>query len=336
MLDAFTSSMYEEAWGRIAFSRALVEVSADRDLKEEVIIKVPVVDGTGHTKVSMRVEYEWKPLMCMECHVFGHSDTHCPKRPKPSSDKGTVEVTDVSKKAKQDDKSTNDDAIKAKANEYARTKGVVSTNQFSASENMNDPFDFNVVGESSKAKSLDETFAHEESSDSEVDEVLIIEKPSYSNKGASTPSTDGYRIIVGWNKDVVDVMVIAQTSQVLHVKIMHKTDQKVLFCSFVYASNSTIDRRQLCGDLGLHKLVTRSMSWVLMGDFNVALDLPDVYSGASRLSVPMYDFKDCVANIEVMDINRSGLQFTWNQKPRWGSGVLKKLDRVMGNVELLV
>ncbi|GKB35247.1 RNA-directed DNA polymerase, eukaryota, reverse transcriptase zinc-binding domain protein, partial [Tanacetum coccineum] len=215
-----------------------------------------------------------------------------------------------SKKAKQDDKSTNDDVIKAKANEFAGTKGVVLTNQFSALENIEDPFDFNVVRESSKAKSVDETFAHEEASDSEVDEVLIMEKPSYSKKGESTPSTDGVdvyrmwiwcRIIVGWNKDVVDVMVIAQTSQVLHVKIMHKTDQKVLFCSLVYASNSTIDRHQLWADLGLHKLVTR----------------------------------DCVANIEVMDINRSGLQFTWNQKPGGGSGVLKKLDRVMGNVESL-
>ncbi|GKC86534.1 hypothetical protein Tco_1147183 [Tanacetum coccineum] len=49
----------------------------------------------------------------------------------------------------------------------------------------------------------------------------------------------------------------------------------------------------------------------------------------------MYEFKDCVATIKVMDINQFGLQFTWNQKVKGGSGVLKKLDRVMGNIEFI-
>ncbi|GKE82094.1 hypothetical protein Tco_1552094, partial [Tanacetum coccineum] len=34
-----------------------------------------------------------------------------------------------------------------------------------------------------------------------------------------------------------------------------------------------------------------------------------------------------------MDINSSGLHYTWNQKPKSGGGVLKKLDRIMGNLE---
>ncbi|GKG30900.1 hypothetical protein Tco_0423388, partial [Tanacetum coccineum] len=39
--------------------------------------------------------------------------------------------------------------------------------------------------------------------------------------------------------------------------------------------------------------------------------------------------------IEVMDINSSGLHFTWNQKPKGGCGLLKKLDRIMGNTEFI-
>ncbi|GJY25396.1 hypothetical protein Tco_0400122 [Tanacetum coccineum] len=49
----------------------------------------------------------------------------------------------------------------------------------------------------------------------------------------------------------------------------------------------------------------------------------------------MLEFKDCVSNIEVMDINSSGLHFTWNQKPKGGGGILRKLDRIMGNLEFL-
>ncbi|GJX26449.1 aspartic peptidase [Tanacetum coccineum] len=72
-----------------------------------------------------------------------------------------------------------------------------------------------------------------------------------------------------------------------------------------------------------------------MGDFNVALNIEDYSSGTSKLNYTITDFKDCVYNIEVMDINSSGLNFTWNQKPKGGSGLLKKLDRIMGNTEFI-
>ncbi|GJT80538.1 hypothetical protein Tco_1054880 [Tanacetum coccineum] len=35
----------------------------------------------------------------------------------------------------------------------------------------------------------------------------------------------------------------------------------------------------------------------------------------------------------VVDVQCSGLQFTWNQKPKGANGILKKLDRVLGNSE---
>nr|GEW11614.1 hypothetical protein [Tanacetum cinerariifolium] len=70
-----------------------------------------------------------------------------------------------------------------------------------------------------------------------------------------------------------------------------------------------------------------------MGDFNVALNMEDYYSRSSTMSSEMIDFKDCVANIEVMDINSWGIHYTWTLKPKGCGGVLKKLDRIMGNIE---
>ncbi|GJW88944.1 putative reverse transcriptase domain, reverse transcriptase zinc-binding domain protein [Tanacetum coccineum] len=61
MLDAFTSTMCVEAWGRISFARALVEISSDTDLKKEVIMAVPNEDGTSYTREVISVEYEWQP-----------------------------------------------------------------------------------------------------------------------------------------------------------------------------------------------------------------------------------------------------------------------------------
>ncbi|XP_022019363.1 uncharacterized protein LOC110919398 [Helianthus annuus] len=54
--------------------------------------------------------------------------------------------------------------------------------------------------------------------------------------------------------------------------------------------------------------------------------------GASNISIGMRDFQDCISDLEVFDINSSGLHYTWNQKPKNGAGLLKKIDRVMGNI----
>ncbi|GKD34722.1 hypothetical protein Tco_1250231, partial [Tanacetum coccineum] len=81
--------------------------------------------------------------------------------------------------------------------------------------------------------------------------------------------------------------------------------------------------------------MVRGQPWVLMGDFNAALNLEDIFSGSSIINASMIEFKDCVANIEVVDINASGLHYTWNQELRRGKGILKKLDRCIGNMEFI-
>ncbi|GJY55456.1 trichome birefringence-like protein 3 [Tanacetum coccineum] len=93
MLDAFTSTMCVEVWGRIGYVRALIEVSADKDLKQEVTMVVSNIVGNevSHTFETIRVEYEWKPPLCLDCHVFGHANDTCPKRV-PVKVTPTVEV----------------------------------------------------------------------------------------------------------------------------------------------------------------------------------------------------------------------------------------------------
>ncbi|GJV95702.1 hypothetical protein Tco_1547279, partial [Tanacetum coccineum] len=145
----------------------------------------------------------------------------------------------------------------------------------------------------------------------------------------------GCRIIVGWNVDVVHLMVLSQSSKALHVKVFHKATNKTMFCSFIYVGNLQTERRLLWADLGIHRNVVCGFSWILMGDFNMALNMEDIYAGSSYFNSAMCEFKDCVTRIEVMDINSSGLHYTWNQKPKGGCGILKKLDRIMGNVEFM-
>ncbi|GKA15175.1 sodium/hydrogen exchanger 6 [Tanacetum coccineum] len=109
------------------------------------------------------------------------------------------------------------------------------------------------------------------------------------------------QIILGWNDDLVDVMIMAQTNQVMHVRVNTRVDNKTLFCSFVYADNYYIDRRVLWSNLVGHAGLMRNRPWVLLGDFNATLNLEDHSSGGYESNIAMRDFKDCVQAMEVSD-----------------------------------
>ncbi|GJV25614.1 hypothetical protein Tco_1378309 [Tanacetum coccineum] len=211
-----------EPWGRIGFARSLIEVTAGKELKQEVTMAVPIVEGDGHTMERMNIEYEWKPSRCRDCKIFGHADDQCPKRVKePVMETPTIQ---------------------------------------------NDGFTM-VQNQKKKGKETTNT---------------------------QTRHADGFKLF---------------------------NDMKVGM-KWVEAS-------------GGKGRVVRGLPWLLLGDFNVALNMEDISTGSSSMNSAMCDFKDCVRSIEVMDIHSTGLHFTWNQKPRGRNGVLKKLDRIMGNLEFI-
>ncbi|GJR79997.1 hypothetical protein Tco_0150782 [Tanacetum coccineum] len=101
----------------------------------------------------------------------------------------------------------------------------------------------------------------------------------------------------------------------MHVQVNMRIDNKTLFCSFIYADNYYIDRRALWNNLVGYAGLMRNRPWVL---------LECCYGG---------DFKECIQAMEVADVNSTGLHFTWNQKPKGSNGILKKIDRIMGNLK---
>ncbi|XP_021985764.1 uncharacterized protein LOC110881947 [Helianthus annuus] len=145
----------------------------------------------------------------------------------------------------------------------------------------------------------------------------------------------GTRIILGWNPVMFDVMVLFQSDQLIHTQVIFKDSKKVLFCSFVYAENKYQDRRLLWDDLCKHKVFCHDKPWVVMGDFNSALKIEDSLFGSSNHSIGMREFDACVQQAELFDIQAHGLQCSWSQKPKSGVGLLKKIDRILGNVSFI-
>ncbi|KAM0043987.1 putative RNA-directed DNA polymerase [Helianthus debilis subsp. tardiflorus] len=192
------------------------------------------------------------------------------------------------------------------------------------------------LGNSFGCLDSDEARLEDETSDDEevieINETSDFMQAGNEKPGASTPADKGTRILLGWNRDYVDLMVLSITPQVMHAQLVFKDINKAMFCSFVYADNYYMERRKLWESLCIHKHFVRTKPWVIMGDFNSSLYLEDMAMGSSKITTGMRDFKECVQNLEVFDVNSSGFHYTWSQKPKKGMGILKKIDRVMANV----
>ena len=63
-LDSYTCTMCLNSWGKSTHARALIEVSADKELVESLVIAIPVDRDGNHTFASIDVEYEWNPPRC--------------------------------------------------------------------------------------------------------------------------------------------------------------------------------------------------------------------------------------------------------------------------------
>lgn len=142
----------------------------------------------------------------------------------------------------------------------------------------------------------------------------------------------GTRIVVRWNPNSINLMVLEQTPQVMHCFVESLNGVLRFHCSFIYAHNHTVSRRSLWKSLQKFSKVVKDSPWIILGDFNATLDPSEKSSGGSKITTAMSDFRDCMASIDIEDLAMSGLSYTWNKRPGVSGGLLKKLDRVMGNL----
>ncbi|GJU07090.1 retrovirus-related pol polyprotein from transposon TNT 1-94, partial [Tanacetum coccineum] len=170
----------------MGYARALTEVSTEKELKKEVIMAVPEVEGTGHTNVKI-------------CHVFGNNVDLCPKRVVEiakvnveDKDDGFTTVTNRKKKAKQPQarkiESVKINKPKAtfvyhpKISEPAHTMETESEdidlfklkNQFDSLRDQDDLLRKNDVGETSRANLKDQVNEDLNNDlESEVEEIVV-------------------------------------------------------------------------------------------------------------------------------------------------------------------
>ncbi|GJZ46414.1 RNA-directed DNA polymerase, eukaryota, reverse transcriptase zinc-binding domain protein [Tanacetum coccineum] len=144
------------------------------------------------------------------------------------------------------------------------------------------------------------------------------------------------RIMMGWNTNMIRTMVITMSNQTILCCVETIPAKIKLFCSIIYASNNGIERRKLWKDLEGHKCFVGQQPWVLIGDFNVTLNVEEHSAGMSHRNIDMQEFHDAVNKLEIEDICSSGFQYTWTKSLKNPNClILKKLDRIMVNDEFM-
>nr|GEW95182.1 hypothetical protein [Tanacetum cinerariifolium] len=330
-LDAFTSAMCVEAWGRIGFARAVIEV-IDKPTTPVV------VSDDGFTTVVNRRSKGKGATMAQKKQAGGFKST---------GKENTKEGENIGIKLKNLFEKLKEITSIVDPNSDTGEIGMTSTSDATSHHNGDSETSWNIQGLNHTPKQFEVRQVVNENNlsvcailESRVDILALNNVCSkvfryWEWSSNASLCTKGCRIILGWNKDVVDVLVVAQSDQAIHKKIFHKADNKILFCTFVYARNKYMEMRHLWAELDFHKQVVRGSPWVLMGDFNVALNIEGSFNGSSSMNAWMCNFKDCVKRIEVIDINSFGLHYTWNQKPKGRNGIRKKLGRIMGNIDFI-
>nr|GEY94695.1 hypothetical protein [Tanacetum cinerariifolium] len=187
MLDSSTSNMCLHSWGRSTYARALIEISADVDLVDSLVIAIPRCDKEGYTFATIDIEYEWTSPRCASCKIFDHVSDKCPKLHKEVSnvkvsDDGFTEVKKKKAKAKKNSKK--------QFKHLADPIKVTTTNSFSAlAEDDSKTWDEDNGG---TYDNVDHVVNDSDSED--VDEYITMEEgiksgsqESSNDQGASTP-----------------------------------------------------------------------------------------------------------------------------------------------------
>ncbi|GKA00236.1 retrovirus-related pol polyprotein from transposon TNT 1-94 [Tanacetum coccineum] len=314
-------------------NRALIEVSSNTLMKDNVVVAIPFLNGTRHSFETVDIEYEWVPPRCDVCKVFDHDDVDCPKRVKETvdtheEDDGYTKVTRRNGKKKQN--MTKQVAgvkfMKPKPNIVYKVVSKQHTGEAlkpgqeklpnqnvpSKPASKSQPVTNVISSKTNDTSSLLTSNSFESLMNNDTENVFISsstivmdgdddDEEKWKWTSNEMACSKGSRIILGWNPDIVNVVIILFIDQVMHACIVFKAEKKELFCSFIYAHNRYIQR-------------------------------PDESSaGSSYINTGMRDFQKCVEDIEVADVNSTGLKFTWNQKPKGNDGILKKIDRIMAN-----
>ncbi|GJY36038.1 RNA-directed DNA polymerase, eukaryota, reverse transcriptase zinc-binding domain protein [Tanacetum coccineum] len=347
VMDNTTAEMCKMGVGRVGYARVLVEVSAYKCLPEEIEKKPDSGYGNDETKNKDTTKMDEDGFTQVRSRKYnGNGDKNSNNQTQNFGLHGQMKnpVTQFMYQKKNKDETKMDkqcfknDARKKSTNKFTvlnelddHEEGVDPNTE--KQNYVNDVFpDNNGIEKGMESDNIEGLGTSDKQN--EVKKFIGGEKLSICAIIETRIKTK--KIILGWDSDIIRLNLISYCKQSMLCKVDAVKGSLSMFYTFMYAANRGNERLELWKELVMYKKVIGNNVWAIMGDMNVTLDPKEHLAGKSYMSKDMYDFKECVNLIEVEDITSSGLFYTWIKnlyKTKNGddAGILKKLDRVIGN-----
>ncbi|XP_060217048.1 uncharacterized protein LOC132644468 [Lycium barbarum] len=249
---------------------------------------------------EQEIYYEWKPILCEHCKIYGHGKQNCRKlEERTISNK--EEKTNVDQRqgmGNNNHPAVPKDKEKGKAKEVG---AIVHKGTHQAAQQSYKPKE--IAGTSNSFASLGGTFG---AKDQEMTHKFE------TRQQLSMPSREA-RAVEGNDMN---------TKKGRQRKISLDKGR-------VYGFNDQGLRRELWQQIeGIHDKV--SGAWAVMGDFNCVLNREERVGRPVTLA-EVREFKQCVGKCSLHDLKSSGAFYTWNNKHRDATRVYSKIDRVLVN-----
>ena len=150
-------------------------------------------------------------------------------------------------------------------------------------------------------------------------------------------ATSTNRIWVAWNPKTVNVTLLKETKQLVHVSVENFILNKEFEVSFVYGLHTcSKDRRDLWRTLTSISSANLGNPWMALGDFNEVLSPNEIFGGNQAWDPGMAEFNELINDCCLVDLRYTGCYYTWsNRRTNRDDFSERKLDRAIVNNEWL-
>nr|GEX20150.1 hypothetical protein [Tanacetum cinerariifolium] len=202
MLDSYTTSICKESWGRSSFARSLIEINSEAEFKEFITI---VMSKKRNNKKSSAANTIPRGVPVAKGFQVGKQFNYQPKAPNTDSNGGGT-WDEASSKAGTSSYSNKVNRLGEKILEIFITPLSMASLSFCLSTEVS------LLAYVAPLLEYEDVPALELASSQVCSRWKWISNRSLCNKSSW--------IILGWNDDLVDVMIMAQTNQVMHAQAM--------------------------------------------------------------------------------------------------------------------
>ncbi|XP_075100397.1 uncharacterized protein LOC107821039 [Nicotiana tabacum] len=321
---------------KLMYARVMVEVPLNKTYPDSVMFE----NELGQI-IEQEIEYEWKPTMCQQCKLFGHTDQQCRRvQQKPQAEQVRKEWKVVERNEQKEKPAIAGESMEQKPKNVqgkALQKQIIMpvSNSFSTLEDNGEE---QIAEESAREKTMTDRRNKAKG--------ITQGEGTQQGKGSSTVSYQrgiqrkiemGPGIGRGGLFGFLETKIKRQKaslaslnlSQMMHCEVEHRRTQHKFQITFVYGFNDHALRRQLWQELEKIHGVTKK-SWVVIGDFNYVLNRDERVGSPITVS-EIKEFKECVGRCSLQELKSSGYFLTWNNKHGDNSRVYSRIDRVLVN-----